>query len=355
MLGQTFEPRRMTNDMTEFPTKLRNTPLGNRLTDGTLIDICGVVLLYQDPITMSRVNQLQPQEVIENLNSLKPQCPVLCTDIKFTYVDSRERERKAHQKASDDDCGSAAPMSMRYGPVHVPLVDLEDVTEESRSYVFPACGHVHGYHKSLEGKPCPLCRKLGSFVPIAFEFEPAICDQVPTHVFNPCGHVASLRTCSFWAKKKVLTRNLLPFHDLNAICPFCGNELSKDRPFSRLILQTESGRSWSDEDRAEDLDIDSSSNGSSMKIVSGNRSLDKAVVEDEPSDLFDQNVEDLLAAQRLLFERAKNQYRNIENNEQPPTQFLTPQKDIFQAKALAFHVARACAYPTYAPHIKRYD
>ena len=52
--------------------------------------------------------------------------------------------------------------------------------------VFTACGHVHGYHKSLEGRPCPLCRKHGAFVPIAFEFEAAISDCKPTHVFNPC-------------------------------------------------------------------------------------------------------------------------------------------------------------------------
>ena len=60
-------------------------------------------------------------------------------------------------------------------------------------YLLPikACGHVHGYHKSLEGKSCPLCRKSGPYVPIAFAFEPSICSRKPTHVFNPCGHVAS--------------------------------------------------------------------------------------------------------------------------------------------------------------------
>lgn len=40
-------------------------------------------------------------------------------------------------------------------------------------------------------RPCPLCRSKGPFVPIAFSFESSICSGKPTHVFNPCGHVAS--------------------------------------------------------------------------------------------------------------------------------------------------------------------
>jgi hypothetical protein len=77
------------------------------------------------------------------------------------------------------------------GPFHIPTTDYSNIAEGLRSYVFPACGHVHGYHKSLEGRPCPLCRTRGPFVPIAFAFEPAICYRRPTHVFNPCGHAAS--------------------------------------------------------------------------------------------------------------------------------------------------------------------
>ena len=61
--------------------------------------------------------------------------------------------------------------------------------------VFPACGHVHGYHVNLIGRPCPMCRTVGPFVPIAFAFEPAVCQAKPTHVFNPCGHAASRTAC----------------------------------------------------------------------------------------------------------------------------------------------------------------
>ena len=70
-------------------------------------------------------------------------------------------------------------------------------------------------------RPCPLCRKKGAFVPIAFAFEPAICYSArPTHVFNPCGHVASRMVCEKWSK--------IPMHSSNAVtqvlrpfCPFC--------------------------------------------------------------------------------------------------------------------------------------
>ncbi len=130
--------------------------------------------------------------------------------------------------------------------IRVPTTDYSDIEENHRSYVYPACGHTYSYHKSLEGKSCPLCRTYGPYVPIAFEFEPAICTKKPTHVFNPCGHVASLEACKYWSELKVYT------HDLNEIrakhlcsqCPYCGTRLTDEKPFSRLILQTESGESW---------------------------------------------------------------------------------------------------------------
>lgn len=90
-------------------------------------------------------------------------------------------------------------------------------------------------------------------MPIAFTFEPSICSRKPTHVFNPCGHVASKRTCEYWARTPVFNRSMTT-PGFCRICPFCATELagsanltSDDVPteaFSKLILQTETGLEW---------------------------------------------------------------------------------------------------------------
>lgn len=41
-------------------------------------------------------------------------------------------------------------------------------------------------------RPCPLCRTSGAFVPVSLTFEESFGSGTPSHVFNPCGHVASL-------------------------------------------------------------------------------------------------------------------------------------------------------------------
>jgi pellino protein len=182
---------------------------------------------------------LDPAEVITSLNAMKPQCPVLFNEIRFAYLDSKERAMNAIRRSADEHL----PLVMPHGNIHIPATDYSAVNEESRSYVFPACGHVHGYHRSMVDKPCPFCRKTGPFTPIAFSFEPALCDKLPTHVFNPCGHVASLSACSYWSQIPLYSRNL-PSCEMCAKCPFCATELSQADPFHRLMLQTETGETW---------------------------------------------------------------------------------------------------------------
>ncbi len=212
---------------------------------------------------------------------MKPQCPVLFNEIKFSYLNNKQRAVKAIRKATDDNI----PVMMPFGSVHIPSSDYSDTNEENRSYVFPACGHVHGYHPSMLNKPCPLCRKMGPFVPIAFTFEPAVCDKKPTHVFNPCGHIASLQTCRYWSEIPMFSRNL-PSFDMNPICPFCATELVCNESnnitddnatalsgmcYNRLILQTESGETWPADCSLEEQDR------VSAKLQNDCKSLDEIV------------------------------------------------------------------------------
>ncbi|VDP71992.1 unnamed protein product [Echinostoma caproni] len=46
-------------------------------------------------------------------------------------------------------------------------------------------------------RTCPMCRQPSLFVPLRMGLEPAfyVDRRFPTHCFNPCGHMASEKTC----------------------------------------------------------------------------------------------------------------------------------------------------------------
>lgn len=302
----------------------------NQLIDGTLIDIGGVILMYQDPISLASARPINPQVIVQRMNNLKPHCPVMFNEIQFSCVSQYERLQYVlhnlpnHHDPNDADGSShhhpyfpwyTSPRNLslypyhhmmsshhnlseyRQGPIHIPsnlpipygtVDDNHDthnnshvVTTQIIGYIFPSCGHVHGYHKSLEGKSCSLCRKKGPYVPLAFQFEPMLdrynaqidlndgelekqdVDQtpsIPTHVFNPCGHVASYETCVYWSNLTIF-QPVYPSHPMlsgatvypanhiqrvgkchpdgyYAVCPFCGIALDPNQPYSRILMQS---------------------------------------------------------------------------------------------------------------------
>lgn len=145
-------------------------------------------------------------------------------------------------RALDRACAQCTLLNFN-SAIHVPSVDCLDTNEENRPFVFPACGHIFAYNKSLENRSCPLCRTSGCFVPMAFEFEPMLGSGIPTHIFNPCGHAASYETCSKWSKTRVYPRDITVPNTVS-ICPFCSRELSSTKPYSKIVLHTESENDW---------------------------------------------------------------------------------------------------------------
>ena len=146
----------------------------------------------------------------------------------------------------------------------VPNCDYSDVPSDRRAYVFTACGHVFAFSPSLVGTRCPLCRTDGPFRPVAFSFDVALDVGLPTHVFNPCGHVASLDFCRRWADTPLLDvsaagtgpgqREVLPpgpgspcgVHS-GPCCPFCGVPLCGGvgyggPAYTKLVLQCDQAR-----------------------------------------------------------------------------------------------------------------
>ncbi|XP_066516833.1 E3 ubiquitin-protein ligase pellino homolog 1 [Hoplias malabaricus] len=84
-------------------------------------------------------------------------------------------------------------------------------------------------------RECPLCRSRGPYVPLTLGRVPAVYVDAnsPSHAFVPCGHVCSEETAKHWSKTP-LKRVTNTFHPA---CPFCLTQLSRDRPYVKLIFQ----------------------------------------------------------------------------------------------------------------------
>lgn len=173
------------------------------------------------------------EDIFETLNELHPQCPVLLTEIKFKCASIETIYRNLIKKLDAKD-----ELDSRI--INRCKLTVENTNEagESIAYVFPACGHVHGYHRSMEKKSCPMCRKVGVYVPLQIPICNQFDESIPTHVFNPCGHAASLETCIFWSTFPQLTIVANEFLQLS-MCPFCSSKLIAEPAFSKLVLQAD--------------------------------------------------------------------------------------------------------------------
>jgi hypothetical protein len=205
------------------------------LVDGCIIDLMGVSLLWKQPSGMDPMHQGQgravrydPLGMVQSFNELSPLCPVHLHTIQFKYDPFVDRLNEARKRLVEG--GDWSPV----GAVAVPATTKGTTESETRrAHCFPKCGHVHGYSREMDGQPCPMCRTAGPFVPVAFPFAPSICDELPTHIFNPCGHVASLATCAKYSSLPLPSSQGSHFQPQ---CPFCGAGVQS---FSKLQIQCE--------------------------------------------------------------------------------------------------------------------
>lgn len=66
-------------------------------------------------------------------------------------------------------------------------------------------------------------------------------------MFNPCGHVGSEECCKYWSQvPQPVYEGKTKVDRMTPKCPFCATELVTSNPYNKLILQTESGKEWSD-------------------------------------------------------------------------------------------------------------
>lgn len=178
----------------------------NQLEDGTLIDLCGATLLFRSAAGLyNSPTEAQLESRLAELNAGRPQCPVNLNTLVIP---------KGKSLMSVDD--------------QMPLVYL-------------SCGHVQGKHgwghkQTSHTHECPLCnRESDRLIQLSMGMESAFhldCENL-SYAFNPCGHMASLRTIQYWSRIPLPQGT----NSFRPVCPFCTSVLDQKKPFLRLIFQ----------------------------------------------------------------------------------------------------------------------
>ena len=105
---------------------IQHSNKSNILKDGTLIDLCGATLLWRSADSLKHTPSKQFLEMyLENLNRLKPQCPVGFKTLIFPST------------ASPSD-------SNNNNITNNLLVKSNSKSIERTPMVYLKCGHVHG-------------------------------------------------------------------------------------------------------------------------------------------------------------------------------------------------------------------
>ncbi|XP_063426185.1 protein pellino-like [Mytilus trossulus] len=173
----------------------------NILYDGTLIDLCGATLLWRSAMGLdASPSEHEFENLVETINAGRPQCPVGLMTLVLP---------------SKGTLGAA----------------------DKQPYVYLKCGHVHGQHEwgqKDDSRTCPLCLMDGPFIKLKMgcELSVYVDSDLPTHCYNPCGHMASKNTAKYWSQVPV------PHgcQGFQTVCPFCATPLL-DPPFIQLIFQ----------------------------------------------------------------------------------------------------------------------
>lgn len=227
-------------------TRIENE--SNILQDGTLIDLCGATLLWRSVDGFkSAPTKKTLEEKIDTLNASRPQCPVglntLVIPRKPILPNNHQHSRHSHHNHhhSHSHHHHHHRDNHQHNELSQQISSNSEIINSHQPYVYLKCGHVQGYHKwgateKSNQRTCPICLSVGTVAKLSMGLEPSFyIDSGPlSHVFNPCGHMASEKTVSYWCSVKIPHGT----HFFHSICPFCATPLATDEPAStKLIFQ----------------------------------------------------------------------------------------------------------------------
>lgn len=114
-------------------------------------------------------------------------------------------------------------------------------------YYFVQCGHTQFFgelepSKTNDERRCTMCLTKGQALPLRMGIEPAFYVDFgpPTFAFSPCGHMASERTVKYWASVNIPKDRKEENNDFKAACPFCRTLLSDSPGYVNLKFQIKS-------------------------------------------------------------------------------------------------------------------
>ncbi|XP_022799915.1 E3 ubiquitin-protein ligase pellino homolog 2-like [Stylophora pistillata] len=146
----------------------------NVLLDGSLIDLCGAVLLWRSAEAIKEMPTLETiDKMRECLNASRPQCPVGLTTLRFP--------------------SQSEPSSSVIQCTAIRLPQVWSCTWSSFMDIHP--------REILQTKELvQFVYRSAWYVPLTLGKEPAFYQGEPaaTHAFVPCGHVCSEETVRFW-------------------------------------------------------------------------------------------------------------------------------------------------------------
>ncbi|CAH8678994.1 unnamed protein product [Schistosoma rodhaini] len=197
----------------------------NILTDMTIIDLCGVTLLWRSRSGLKYTACPEDlMKMISGLNQAHIQCPVLYRTLKLPLLPQKNN----NGILNDDNALSK--------------LESDQISPDQMPYVYVNCGHVHGWHNWRavgdvnSRRTCPLCLQTSLFIPLRMGIESAfyVDRSLATHCFNPCGHIASENTVRYWCNLQLLNRYNFELH---ARCPFCLTQIHS-KPV-KLLFQSD--------------------------------------------------------------------------------------------------------------------
>nr|CAH8874060.1 unnamed protein product [Trichobilharzia regenti] len=204
-----------------IPTNLVNED--NVLTDMTIIDLCGVTLLWRSRSGLRYTACSEDlMKMINGLNQAHIQCPVLFRTLKLPLLPQSTNISQCEAMGFVNNSENLSSENNNSSTEHTDQINPDQIP-----HVYVSCGHVHGWHNwraasdiNNSRRTCPLCLQASSFIPLRMGIESAfyVDRSLATHCFNPCGHIASENTVRYWCGLRLLNRHNFELH---ARCPFC--------------------------------------------------------------------------------------------------------------------------------------